>query len=693
MKDCLFPFSNHQVQGMKRIIYWRKFRRNMPFIFLITLSIIFYTWSIGTPMPSAGDGPEYCFMLYNFTHHLSIRGTEDEMREYSASLKENGYFQKFNYERCPQWPYSHGFTVKDRRWYPVHTSTFSLLASPIALVLRGLQLDEFKALVVLNALLMIGVFWVTWCCFPAKEPVRIAVLLGHLLSPVLFYLNWPSSEVFIYAMVYFSLVSALNKKTKTGLFFAALATSQNQALVALPVSLCVGLMWKTVTQRQRERRKPLWTRAVFREFFLIGLAASPIIFHPLYYCLTLGCPSILAGVYLHPGIRAASPTYMSWARFWDLFFGLDQGMFLGNAAVVVLFFGFVLVNLAKRTLSRLWIPMVALLTSLSVTTIVNWNSGSIGPSRYASWIFVFLLVFVSMEMCRIRNNFLRRSLLVTILISILVHGAFLFGRPCRDFFYTRFNALSTLVLDYCPHLYSPPPDVFITRARGYEFITQFSPIGESGTHVLPLTINHGRHWTKILTSQFTYDAISEGIVMNEKFRPYVTEKLLSAKQMKRDYVYIVLPSYSCCQNTGVFHDFHVGNARLPVSLSSGFYPYPQNCNVIWTSGDARLTFVMPGDASMEEHEFELDVTSASGPKNIEVYSNGKKALLFSADKRKTVRLHISGIGGGSPVILEFRQRGIASPHDVNPSSPDCRPMGIGLIAMRHIGSPTKEQSP
>jgi len=386
-----------------------------------------------------GDGPEYLTMSESMTNHLTPDLREGDL-EHLQGLEE-----KFGFSFSRRNPRQYYFESKDGDYYSYHFWLYSAVNVPLQAALRVLNANEAKVFQINNAILLVLALChiVFWSALGNAQRWLFAFLT--LFCPAFWFLHWPHPEVFSFSLVVFSLAHMSRGRWKAAVFWAAVASTQNQPLVFF-----VALLWIRGVMTSRRRA---------RDVSVLTLAALPVLLPDLFFYAHYGTASLLAR-------EAASMDNVGIRRALELFFDPNIGMLPYLPLAVLLFVALMARDAFARRWSRpsLQFALVLLFMAFACTPTFLWNHGTTGPSRYVIWMLP-LVFFALVDAVEDGRTPLRRMYVAAIgatalwqaIVVVAIGG---FTPPLTQMSHTR---LARFVLDHAPALYNPTPEIFAVR--------------------------------------------------------------------------------------------------------------------------------------------------------------------------------------------------------------------------------------
>ena len=384
----------------------------------------------------AGDGVEYHSMLESFWNHGTPEQRPGDIASLKPSLARHGYGVGGLHD---------GFFVTERGdWYSYHFWIYPLLAVPAKAGLHILGADEFYALSWTNAALLMATL--AWALRGRAAPsaARVALLALATIGPVLWYVQWPHGEVFVWCCVVTALVSLDERRYGRAAAIAAIG-----ALHAPPVALLAGL---SVAFAAFDRAPGRARRVA------LALAGTTLVAgSPLFYFAKFGVTNlIVANGY-------ADFRLISARRVLALACDLDQGLLPFVPAALLLG----LVGLARAAVTRRWRAVAIAAAAIAMMALgsqtTNFNAGCAGMNRYDVWImplFAWLAAHgVPWSLASRQSTNGVRALVVVLCAA---QAAVTYDGGARDDAHTH-HPLARFVLTHAPSLYTTEPEVFAER--------------------------------------------------------------------------------------------------------------------------------------------------------------------------------------------------------------------------------------
>lgn len=391
-----------------------------------------------------GDIIEYYGMSESMINHQSL-----ELRE---SDKQN-LIQRFGpgYFHNPEYY----FKAPNGQRYSGHFWSYSLTLIPARLALRALGIDEVKAISVTNVLILSVLSFVIFLLHLKSFIRRIIYLVVVYISPVVSFLVWPGPEIYVFALVFWSVVLFTEKKYGSAVIIAAIASWQSQPLLVFVAVYGLYMLWEQLRTLDLKDSKQ------------IGLIVAK--YSSLILCIFL--PNVYAFFTFHKlhglsnldGVGIQNFTVL---RLVEIFFDPNFGLYFYLPVIGIIGI-YVLLRQSIRE-SRYIIYFLALIGSgVLFTAITNWNHGTAGygPMRYALYLMPVMMYFF---VTKYQNKLAWHALLtvsISLQIILLSMNGFLMPRLENSFVLTP---MAKFVLIHMPKLYNPTSEIFIERTIGHE---------------------------------------------------------------------------------------------------------------------------------------------------------------------------------------------------------------------------------
>ncbi len=365
-------------------------------------------------------------------------------------------------------------------WY---FPTYSAVCIPMILFLLFLGLPASYAFTFTNLavlmLLLLGVFY----RLKVGGVCKFALIVLLSLNPIIFYLAWPSAEVFIYAVLGLGMIAWYNKSYKWAAFFVSVAGMLNPTIMSVGIIMIVEyfvMLWK---QRQVNEGPVHLLFRKFKEVIKYGL------------CYVIGLIPMIYNLYNtgHINLTAAYPEFTRapesvLLRFMAYIFDLNYGFLPYYFFVMVAaFFLFFIAMWKKHWRFLEWI-LAFVLNIFLYSFMVHINSGMSGIARYNAWCSVILIFAVCIFLKELvtkeftRKIFKVALVLNAVLLAIIVYcyGPTMANRTSP----LDWTPIARFVLDRYPSMYNPLGSTIYSRNMhvygGYTYNTPLVYCADDG---------------------------------------------------------------------------------------------------------------------------------------------------------------------------------------------------------------------
>lgn len=225
------------MKGMKRVMQF-------IYIFIIIICLL-----LSIPKTYiTGDGEEYLTMTISFKNHLSFNKTQEDDAEAHkiiyASLPTN---EIPYYKKHPIYGYFSALSAKGGGDFSYHFWGYSLLCTPVFVILSLLKTNPLETFKITNLLLILLMFyWVLFRNNAMRDKNKVFLALLLYFSPLWFYYKWTHPEVFTFTFLMIGLIDYYNKRLNSAVLFTALSSVQNPAAAIVPFFMMLNEMFKLI---------------------------------------------------------------------------------------------------------------------------------------------------------------------------------------------------------------------------------------------------------------------------------------------------------------------------------------------------------------------------------------------------------------------------------------------------------------
>lgn len=479
----------------------------------------------------------------------------------------------------------------------------------------------------------------------------------------IFYFDWIHPEVMTTALLVIAVLFFLERKTATALLFASLAALQNQSIALV---LPIFYLYTGIENLQKGHS---FFRLIFPFFrlhqWLLVIASAFIVLLPSIYYV---------GVYGHANPIASlgglSLKWLSFSRFFSLWFDLNQGIILGFPGIMIGLLAVLIVTMlcyrcsfADRS-TRDAVLLIVLAITISIPCLIqgNWNAGCAFMVRYGLWIGI-PLVFSFVILLRNTGRRTRMNLIV-LGLSFQIAVPFLSGFPakCNNL---EFNPISSWMLKYAPGFFNPEPEIFAERICKKEGVMNFKNVfdWENEGEVCKLLIRK--------------DQVKYSIIFGEMnvYRP-----LGPVKTVEKSHGWIYLNGQFSKTAVSVFtipYDDEAVEWENWSYLEAGFR---------WSAGtESAIIFELPDEGFDTLGLLRIDLQPQGQKKDIMIHLNGR--TLFNGILVERTRLVLEFC----PEWILSGEKNILIINVTNPQksakNPDTRMLGVRFFGLEFQNSP------
>jgi hypothetical protein len=400
------------------------------------LATVFTLNALHGPVQFRGDANDYLLMNVSLANHLT-----PDLRP--ADIAEYGEL-RFAADLGAQSPYDGYFqSPRNGNWYCWHFWLYPAFAVPGHWALDAVGLSPLKVYELSNiAMFLLAMHAIARIA--RLRPHQRALFAGlFVMSPIAWYMSWPSAEVFTASLVVLAIALFTRERYVPGVLAAGLGATMNPSLLVVVAALAAYGVLKTP--------RPGRLSSAIRLAAAASLSLLAATFNFIYF----GAGNLIqrAGM--------ASTGFISAHKIEAFFLSLNQGLLPYVPVVLVLAtvaVGRAIVRRDAWTLVRFLAVLAAV--TLSATTI-EWNSDAAGMRRHAMWVFP-LLLWLALELLASDTPKVRRAAALALAAQYLVFAAWVYPPGM-----SQLSPLAELVLTHAPGLYSPVPTDFAPRAEHY----------------------------------------------------------------------------------------------------------------------------------------------------------------------------------------------------------------------------------
>lgn len=424
--------NNYTLYAKRCTLLW-------PVFLLVNLALLLFFLTY-PPTNFGGDIAEYFGITESVINHGGLNLTQEDRKNLESLLKPE-YFEDPGY-------YVEG-GEGDR--YPVHFFFYSILATPIRLLLKLLELPELHALRLTNLFVFILALHLIIERFLKNSWQKSVFLFLSYFSPLVWFIIWPGPDLYYLSLLLLAVFLFYEKNYALSAFLVVLASWQSQPLMILALGL-IGfyLFFSSVS-----------SKTVAVSLSLLGLMLVPYLYN-LFAFGTLTPWTIFEDGWTQ--IYGFGLHNASFKKLFEQIFDLNFGLFWYAPVIVgVGFYSF----LQRSALDRKTLIFLLLIiaTAFFYQTNPAWHYGTsgYGPSRHAIFLLPFLIYFATAYLAHPAQHLRLRIMLFLFLFSQLLILSFN-GWLAPNLLNTlRHSPYAKFALNNFPAYYNPTPEIFVDR--------------------------------------------------------------------------------------------------------------------------------------------------------------------------------------------------------------------------------------
>ena len=646
---------------MNNKINLNRFRKGYMMAFCILMLII---CSVNTPVPWC-EWDDYSMPIASILNDCNFTISERDVAAYKNLF--------------PEWASNvddyqlSGYISKDRSGeMPWYFPTYGIACIPCVLILRLLQIPTIYAFPYTNLFFLMLSLYFVHKFLKADEDKKTLLILMMSINAIVFYISWPSAEVFIFSMLLMAMVCWHNRWDKRSAIFLSIAGTLNPTIMAVGIVMIVDYMIRVVNAKDRNISWNTYIKNVIPEIILYGSCYIVGVIPMVYNYYNVGSINLSSSMYsLTHGNESTISRFIAYII--DLNFGIlpyyPIPLILGGVLL------FVAVWKKHIRYLELFLSFLAVVMLYSIVTHIN--CGMSGISRYNSWgsvllLFTIILYYGEMIGNEIALHIVKLFLIIGMAITgllIMYYNPFMASRVP----YTSMSPVAKYVLERCPELYNPLYSTFNSRVNhldsGYDY-----------TEKLPIVYQTDDGYAKkILATKENKTALLSKCQMSGDSEKWFEGQLNSLDEVP-SYISIP-PKYSVLYAK----DYKPGTELLFSSGENNSDDYVVSGLSIaedwgkWTDGNKLLMrFVSTTDSN--KYAARIDCIVYNNTQDVIVSVNNKKVFRADGFEGGTLDFEFDNPGDGRCVDIEIELPKAISPYELGVSK-DKRELGLGLMRM------------
>lgn len=457
-------------------------KSNKYSVILIVVFVIGAALRLLTVTPGVqGDGKEYIMQTVAFQNHFSFGITEEDL----SNAKEEFY----NEAEALEAEYNNEIHMheSDNARYSNHYGAYSALVTPVKRVILALGIYPLWAFSITNYILWLAAILVIFFCLRTDAKRKLCILALLIFNPIIFYLCWSHSEVYIFAFVVMGLVFYYNKQYGRSIFFLSIAATQNLGVIPFAMMVGIDYIVECIQRYISEYKK--FDFANFAKLYWKKVIPYVIFYIPAF--LPLISTYVRFGTYNLVADVAMENKYLLHKAL-DYAFDLNLGILPYEPIVLISFIVMAITGL-KNNMRSVIINLVGVFGMLYIIAHqLQINSGMQNIMRYNVWIIPVLIFFIGMNLNIDKDNgkrliavCLSEAVFTTAIVGYIIWGG-------GDFSSNQFAPWTKAIMNNFPELYNPTHGIFYSRTTGVELYESSEPV---------VYVNNDGYIRKILLSE------------------------------------------------------------------------------------------------------------------------------------------------------------------------------------------------
>lgn len=422
-------------------------------ILLFIFTVWFFLLAVQAP-EAIGESDDYMLTTVALQNHGTLQITYEDVQRAMVDFPEHAWYFQDSWEKgMPAL-----FSLDGENVYPWYMGTYSLSCIPLKLCLQVTGLSQSYAFPLTNAAFAAAALWVCWFCLRASTLRRLLLLAALGISPIWWYIRWPSAEVFIFSMVSIGLVFYANKNYHLAGLFISIAGTMNIAVMAIGLFMIVDYIKSTYSMYAKKGQKNVF-KIIWQQRISVGLLILcyvPSLITPMFNLTNFGIINLqnVLGLAVADGYIARVLSYL-----FDLNIGFLPYFLIAFPAFIAL----LVINVAlgrERWLSFIYAGAF-FGTVLLYAVTYHINCGMDGIPRYSSWtfpVFIFYLFLYG----TVRPGFVKAIGTFGAVASVMLTLSVVAPRTVE----LGQTWVARMALNYLPQVYNPYPASFVSRVAG-----------------------------------------------------------------------------------------------------------------------------------------------------------------------------------------------------------------------------------
>lgn len=443
--------------------FWRSSENlfnSFSVIIIPGFSFLLIVGALLTPSLPMGESDDYMLSTISLENRFSLFILPSDIDQAKSDFPEHmWYWTHYTLYPTGQSGVLHGY----------YFGTYSLACIPMKMLLKILHFSQTFAFSLTNALLYIFALLVVFFKLRQSNKNIFLTVLLLVCNPAVFYIWWPSAEIFIFSFVVISLVFFSNNEHKKAAFFLSLAGSVQPTIMVFGIVILIDYIFNQ--QNNDKDRSTISIKNIIKDK-LAKILKIGIFFIPAFI------PFVYTYAYFKKiNLTASAGSFNDyWYRFVSYLFDLNLGLLPYFPICLILFFILFFIGVYKFNFKS-FLYIIGFFGVIGAYAInYHINCGMSGIARYNVWVFPIAIFFIVTQYhVIIKSNFGKNIVVILLLISscvtlFVVKGYGMFRPAVSDQYMTP---IAMKVLDSYPSLYCPYPYTFVSRVThvngGYNY--------------------------------------------------------------------------------------------------------------------------------------------------------------------------------------------------------------------------------
>lgn len=604
-------------------------------VYLVVFGALMLVYcSVNTPKVQ-GEWDDYSFPIASILNDHNFSISDDDIAYYKE-LFPNWAKQAKKYSFS-------GYTTRDGSgeltWYfPV----YAIVCIPFVFILGCLDLPTVYTFSYTNLFfLMLSVCLVNKYIKTDDKSKNLLVML-LTLNPIVFYVSWPSAEVFIYSMLVIGLMCWYNKWYRRAAIFVSIAGMLNPTIMSIGIVMIIEYLCGLI---ENKNRKQTWI-TFFKEkspvvvkygcCYIIGII--PMIYN-FYHIGHINLTASLSGF--------TNGNESAFSRFMAYLFDLSFGIFPYFTIILIVSLVFLFAAIVKKNISYIEWIFTFYINILLYSLMVHINSGMSGIARYNSWGALLLIFAVTLmgrdmlsgpKMKKMYYSALMIGLVCTTMI-IFSYGPFMASKTT----YVKFTPIAEWTLDHIPALYNPLKSTFVSRTLnfdgGYTYDTPVVYVADDG------------HIRKILASEDNREELLESYIScNDSAEGFINQinnlKGIGYISLSKDDAIAKVPYYE----PGSVLSFSTEDKSGLNYIAKGIGKVEDWG--VWSEGD-KLIMHMRMNTQAEVLHCEITASAYNDMQSVKIYVNNQAVYQNPEYMGDGIQFDFLNPGIGKPIEFAF----------------------------------------